>query len=605
MAPSRESLALRNATVGHGKAVLTDASVSIAKGDRLALVGRNGSGKSTLLAALDGRLPLDAGERFVQPGTVVTSLPQEPIKPSDRETVLDYAVASGAEAYRAEAFIHALGLDPDALASELSGGQLRKASLARTLGLDPDVLLLDEPTNHLDLPTIEWLESELAAFNGAVIVISHDRAFLRRIATGILWIDKGELRRRDTAFDQFDEWVEDVERERANELTRIDKHLKAEERYRERGVTGRRKRNVRRLEKLATLKKVRAERGRKDGALSMSAETAASGGKLVVDLEGVTKRFGGKEVIRNFSTRIIRGDRVGIIGPNGAGKTTLVKMLVGELAPDEGNVKLGTDLKIGWFDQHRAILDPEATPFEIVGDGSDRITVGGENRHVMGVMTDFLFTEERARAKIATLSGGERSRVMLARVLTRPSNLLILDEPTNDLDMETLDMLEELLSDYAGTLIVVSHDRDFLDNIVTSTIAFEGDGIAREYVGGYSDVMAERARATDTLPKQQKQRERAAEKPEQTDAAAKQKPNKLSYKEQRDLDLLPGKIDELTAQISRLEAKLADPAFFNKDPEGFTKSASELDGLKADKDSAEERYLELEIKREELEAGGN
>ena len=597
MAKGPELLALRNARAGFGTPPVIDGgTISIAKGDRLVLVGRNGSGKSTLMAALEGRLALDDGERYVMPGVTVARLPQDPVPPKSG-TVMEFVTGEGAEDYRAEAMIYALGLEPDMQAATMSGGQIRRAALAAALAQDPDVLLLDEPTNHLDLPCIEWLETELANFRGGILVISHDRAFLNKMANGIVWLDRGTLRRLDAGFDKFESWVEEVEATEEAELNRIDQHIKAETRYLNYGVTARRKRNVRRLEKLATLRQERKNRTRGDTTATLKAQAANQGGKVVLEADHISKTFGDRTIIRDFSTRVMRGDRIGILGPNGAGKTTLLKMLIGELAPDSGVVERGANIDLAWFDQTREQLDLETTPWDVIGEGTDRVTVGEQTRHVVGYLRDFLFDEKQVRGKISTLSGGERNRLLLAKILMKPANLLVLDEPTNDLDMETLDLLEEMLGDYDGTLVLVSHDRDFLDRLVTSVIAVEGDGEVREYVGGYSDYRRVRAQenAVEAAPVKKAVKTPEKEKPKTSSL-------RLSYKDKRDLDLLPGRMEELEADIAASEEKLAAPDFYTKDPEGFQKTADRLDALKAELAEAEERWLELEILQEELDA---
>ena len=596
MAKGPELLALRNCQAGHGTPpVIRNANISINQGDRLVLVGRNGSGKSTLMATLQGSLEMDSGERYVQPGITVASQAQEPVPPKSG-TVMDFVTETGAEDYRAESMIHALGLTPDMSAIALSGGQIRRAALARALAMDPDVLLLDEPTNHLDLPAIEWLEQELASFRGGVLVISHDRAFLNKVANGMVWLDRGELRRLDAGFEQFEDWAEEVERTEEAELNRMDQHIKQEQRYLLRGVTARRKRNVRRLEKLATLRKARQNHVRNERASSMQAQDGEQSGKVVIEAKEVSKKFDDLTIAENFSMKIMRGDRIGIIGPNGAGKTTILKILIGQLAPDAGSVELGANVDLGWFDQTREQLDINSTPWDVIGEGTDQVTVGESTRHVVGYLKDFLFNEAQARGKISTLSGGERNRLMLAKILMRPTNLMVLDEPTNDLDMDTLDLLEEMLGDYSGTLILVSHDRDFLDRLVTSILAVEGNGEVREYVGGYQDYARERK----ALLKQE-----TAPKAEAA-PVAKPKPKgtsqRLSYKDQRDLDMLPGRIEELEAEIGSLEGILADADLFTKNPDKFQASVKRLDECREALEQAEERWLELEILQEEIAA---
>ncbi len=596
MAKGPEYLALRKARAGHGTPpVILDAELSIAKGDRLCLIGRNGSGKSTLLAAIEGRLALESGERYAMPGLKLATLPQDPIAP-ESGTVLEHVVGGGAEEYRAESLIYAVGLTPDMQASKLSGGQVRRADLARALAQDPDLLLLDEPTNHLDLPAIQWLEEELRQFRGALLIVSHDRAFLTRVTNGVIWLDRGELRRLDDGFERFDQWVEEIEAAEEAERNRVENYIKQEERYKLRGVTARRKRNVRRLARLDTLRQ--EKRDWKNNATVGGIKTLAAGnsGKRVAELTSVNKSYGDLIITKDFSTRILRGDRVGILGPNGAGKTTLVKMLIGEEQPDSGEIKLGANLETSWFDQQRAQLPLTSTPWDIIGEGSDQVQLGDSTRHVMGYLKDFLFTEQQARGKISTLSGGEKNRLLLAKILTRPANLLVLDEPTNDLDMETLDLLEEMLADYDGTLIVVSHDRDFLDRVVTQIIAVEGNGQIKEVAGGYSDYAREYAEE-----KEAKRVKAAQTTNSNTLNKAKSKTKKLSYKDQRDLDSAPAKVETLTTVIEELEAILATPDIYTKNYDKFQKASDSLDAKKEELQATEERWLELEMMQEELQ----
>ena len=598
MAKVSEILALRKIRAGHGTPpVVEDADLSIAKGDRLCLIGRNGSGKSTLLAAIEGRLALDQGERYVQPGLRMATLPQDPIAP-ESGTVLEYVLKGGSEEYRAESLIYAVGLMPDMQASTLSGGQIRRADLARALSQDPDLLLLDEPTNHLDLPTIQWLEDELSQFKGAILVISHDRTFLKRVTNGVVWLDRGTLRRLDAGFDKFEQWAEELEAAEAAERNRVDTYIKQEERYRLRGVTGRRKRNVRRTERLATLRQERNEWRNNQTVGSLQSLGGTQSGKRVAELINVNKTFDDLVITKDFSTRIMRGDRVGILGPNGAGKTTLVKMLIGVEKPDSGEIKLGANLDTAWFDQQRAQLPPTSSPWEIIGEGSDQIEIAGSNRHVVGYLKEFLFSEQQIRGKISTLSGGEKNRLLLAKILTRPANLLILDEPTNDLDMETLDLLEEMLADYEGTLIVVSHDREFLDKVVTQIIAVEGDGKIREVSGGYSDYIREykSAQAEKTREKGKKSGKNSA-----TATKAPKKTAKLTYKDQRELDDSPQKVAQLGDDIKALEDLMASSDLYTKDPIKFKKTVDKLDSKKAELEKTEERWLELEMMLEELQ----
>ncbi|MGE5547198.1 MAG: ABC-F family ATP-binding cassette domain-containing protein [Solirubrobacterales bacterium] len=574
----------------------------VGRGDKTCLVGRNGSGKSTLLKVFAGIILPDSGERFVQPGTRVAYLPQDPVL--DGATVADYVAAGlphaeADEHYRVEAVLDAVKLSPKADPTTLSGGEGRRAALARALVGEPDALLLDEPTNHMDLPTILWLEEWLKAYQGALVMISHDRRFLETVSQQTLWLERGLVRRAEFGFGGFAAWQEETYAAEEAELARMNTRMRQELHWLARGVTARRKRNMGRLRALQGLRKERAQR--KQGVLDqsrqvkMAAEAGDISGRLVVEAEAITKAYGDRVVIQPFSTRIMRGDRVGILGPNGAGKTTLLRMLTGDLAPDAGTVKLGTNLETAYFDQRRDALDPETSVWDTLTDGrGDNVWVRGRPQHVVGYMKDFLFSEAQARTPVKALSGGERNRLLLAKILAKTSNLLILDEPTNDLDMDTLDLLEEMLADYEGTLVVVSHDRDFLDRLVTSVIAVEGGGEVAEYVGGYSDYLSQRPRADEPKADAKAPPAKAESRPKTV--------TKLSYKEMRELEELPARMDALGAEIARLEADLADPGLYSRDPARFQKSAARLDGAREDLAAAEERWLELEAKREELGA---
>ena len=499
-------LALKNARLRIGQQELfAGLDAMLAHGDRVCLVGRNGSGKSTLLRVLAGLTELDSGEVFTQPRVTIAYLPQEPQLPPAATLAdlvllgLPAAERSDAARYRADILLADLGMEPERAPQGLSGGEIRRVSLAQALVAEPEVLLLDEPTNHLDLPTIEWLEERLAAFGGSFVVISHDRRFLTRLSTRTWWLDRGTLRSSDSGYAGFEEWSGQVLAAEEADIQRLDKRLEAETHWLHRGVTARRKRNMGRLRNLQDLRQQRRQLIAPPGTVKLPGGTPAMSGRLVIEAEGITKRFGDRTVLEPFSTRILRGDRVGVLGPNGAGKTTLLKLLTGELEPDSGTVRLGTGLEIARFDQHRAQLDPEQTPWEVLcPHGGDRVRVHGFSRHVVGYLRDFLFRDEQARQPVKALSGGERNRLLLAKILAQPANLLILDEPTNDLDIETLDLLEEMLADHPGTLLLVSHDRDFVDRLVTSTIVFEGAGRAREYAGGYSDWLRQRPAPLNT-----------------------------------------------------------------------------------------------------------
>ncbi|EME70036.1 ABC transporter ATPase [Paramagnetospirillum caucaseum] len=597
-------LALRDVRLTFGGTPLFEGVTTwIAKGDKTCLVGRNGSGKSTLLKVLAGEIAPDSGERFVQPGTSIAVLPQDPIILAP--TIADYVMqglppAERDQLYRVEAVLDAMGMDGSRDPVALSGGEGRRAALARALVGQPDALLLDEPTNHLDLPTILWLEEWLSAYGGALVMISHDRRFLETVSKQTLWLERGVVRRAEFGFAKFPAWQDEVFAAEEAELARMDTRMRQELHWLARGVTARRKRNMGRLRSLQSLRSERAERksqvlaaGRQ---VNLATDSGDLSGRLVIEAENVSKSFGDKRICQDFSTRILRGDRVGLIGPNGAGKTTLLRMLTGELAPDGGVVRLGTNLETAYFDQRRTALDPDKSVWDTLTDGrGDNVWVRGRPQHVVGYMKDFLFSEAQARTPVRALSGGERNRLLLAKLLAKPTNLLILDEPTNDLDMDTLDLLEEVLADYDGTLLVVSHDRDFLDRLVTSVIAVEGDAEVAEYVGGYSDYLRQRPVTPANAAPKPPSKPQAQPKPQ----AAR---TKLSYNEQRELDQLPGRIDKLTDEIARLEVDLADPTLYAKDAARFQKLASRAETARAELDDAEVRWLELEAKREE--AGG-
>lgn len=592
-------LALRDIRVVFADQVLiAAASFALAPGDRLCLVGRNGSGKSTLLRIAAGLTDPDGGEIFRQPGTRIAYLEQVP-NFGGAKRVIDYAMAGGAEEHKAAAALDELGLSPLADPATLSGGEGRKAALARVLAEEPDVLLLDEPTNHLDLPSIEWLEERLSQFRGAFVLISHDRAFLRRLAAGCLWLDRGAIRRLDKGFSAFEEWSEKILAEEEVTQRKLDKLIEQETQWSREGISARRTRNQGRLRRLHSMRAERAALVQQTGRADLAVETGQASGSLVVEAKHVTKVWpqpdGSERVaIHDFSTRIMRGDKIGVIGPNGAGKTTLLRILTGALAPDSGTVRLGTNLTPVYVDQSRSSLDPEATLWDTLCEGGgDQVIVRGRPRHVVSYLRDFLFRESQARQPVKALSGGEQCRLLLARALAKPSNLLILDEPTNDLDMDTLDLLQEVVSDYDGTVLLVSHDRDFLDRIVTSVIALEGDGRAQEYPGGYSDYLRQKKAASGS-PASAKSSS-PAPKLERTKA-----PTKLGYKDQRALEELQSRMPELEKEIAALEVALADPDLYARDPDGFHKTSERHDALKAELEKSEERWLELEMKREEL-----
>ncbi|MET4805548.1 ATP-binding cassette domain-containing protein [Limibacillus sp. MBR-115] len=588
-----------------GPALLEGADLTVGMGDRLCLVGRNGSGKSTLLKIAAGMIEADRGDRVLQKGVTLRYLPQEP-ELSGFKTTLAY-VEDGldevADPYRARYLLEHLGLTGDEDPATLSGGEARRAALAKVLAPAPDILLLDEPTNHLDLPTIEWLESELQSSSSALVLISHDRRFLEALSRSTVWIDRGQARLLNKGFGDFESWRDDVLEQEAAERHKLDRKLVAEADWLRYGVTARRKRNQGRLRALQDLRRQRKEQRKAPGKMRVTLEKAGGSSKLVIEAEGLSKAYSKRPLIENFSTRILRGDRIGIVGPNGAGKTTLLRLLTGSLVPDAGRVKLGVTLQMVTLDQKRESLDPNWTLTEaLTGGRGDSVWVGGQSRHVMSYMKDFLFSPEQARTPISRLSGGERGRLMLARAFAQPANLLVLDEPTNDLDLETLDLLQELLADYEGTVILVSHDRDFLDRVATSVIAAEGKGLWTEYAGGYSDMLNQRGTAlpgrlglvaTATKP--------AKEAPEATPKARLTAKRKLSFKEKHALETLPGNIENLLAESAALEKKLADPQLFQRDPEAFEKIAKALEAKRGALEQAEERWLELEILRQEIE----
>ena len=555
--------------------------------DRLALIGRNGAGKTTLLKLIAGAIDSDEGRRTIVPGTRVILLEQEP-RMLGCTTLMDY-VLSGDDApaqHEAEAIADQLGIDLSREAATASGGERRRAAIARALAQDPDVLLLDEPTNHLDLGAIEWLEDWLTRYKGAFVVISHDRTFLTRLTRQTLWLDRGSIRRAEIGFGGFEAWTEQVYAEEERNAQRLDAKLKIEEHWLQRGVTGRRRRNQGRL---AKLKDMRAERAAMQGPQGTAAlATAADGNqtKVVIDAKHVTKRFGERTIIKDLTFRVTKGDRIGIVGSNGAGKSTLLKMLTGELQPDEGTIKLSQTLDAIIIDQQRSLMAPDKRVREVLADGGDWIDVQGARKHVHGYLKEFLFDPSIAEARIGTLSGGERSRLLLAREFARPSNLLVLDEPTNDLDLETLDLLQEVIADYAGTVLIVSHDRDFLDRTVTVTLGLDGSGMVDVVVGGYADWEAKRRPRNEA--KKAGKPAAAAAVPEAPKARTK-----LSYKDQRDYELLPKRIEEIDQTIARDEALLADPALYTKDPAKFAKLSEGIARLRDEKDAAEMRWLEL------------
>jgi ATP-binding cassette subfamily F protein uup len=587
-----------------GTPLLSGADLSVSTGERVSLVGRNGSGKSTLLKIAARLVEPDSGTVFVQPGAVVRYLAQEPDF-SGYDTTLAY-VEAGLKAnddhYIARHLIEDLGLTGAEDPGHLSGGEARRASLARALAANPDILLLDEPTNHLDLTTIEWLERDLDQRRTALVIISHDRRFLSNLTRATVWLDRGTTKRLERGFAHFEEWRDTVLAEEETAQHKLDRKIVMEEHWMRYGVTGRRKRNMRRVGQLQALREARRTYRGAAGSAAIVAGSAAPSGALVIEAKNISKSFGDRAIVSDFSLRVARGDRIGIVGPNGSGKTTLINMLIGASKPDSGTVKLGSTLEVATLNQHRDSLKPETTVADALTGGSgDTVMVNGQPKHVIGYMRDFLFAPEQARTPLGKLSGGERGRLMLAQALAKPSNLLVLDEPTNDLDMETLDVLEDVIGDYPGTVILISHDRDFLDRLVSGVIVPEGDGRWTEYAGGYSDMLAQRgedlrrAQAATETPKMEK-----AAAPAKAPSPPKQR---MSFKHKHALETLPKTMATLEAKIKDLQAKLDDPQFFQRDRAGFDKVTSDLGEAQRKLTAAEEQWLELEMMREEM-AGG-
>ncbi len=587
-----------------GRPLLAGADMSAAAGECICLVGRNGSGKSTLLKIAAGDIEPDSGKRFLQPGATIRYLLQEPdfTGYSTVRSYVESGLAPGDDAYRANYLMEQLSLTGDEDTAHLSGGEARRAALARVLAPEPDILLLDEPTNHLDLPAIEWLEAELKSLKSAIVLISHDRRFLENLSQATVWLDRGTARRMDRGFAHFEEWRDNVLEEEEREQHKLDRKIVAEEHWLRYGVTARRKRNVRRLGDLHDLREKRRTHYRAQGNVSLAAGEADSSGKLVIEARGLSKSFGDRVIVDNLNLRVLRGDRIAITGPNGAGKTTLIKLITGSLAADSGTVKLGTNLELVSLEQDRTSLAPGTTLKDaLTGGGSDQVIVNGEARHVIAWMKDFLFRPEQAGTPVDVLSGGERGRIMLARALSKPSNFMILDEPTNDLDLETLDLMQELLASYAGTVLLVSHDRDFIDRVATSTLTFEGNGVWREYPGGYTDMMrqagearAEIKRAGDVKPVHRSVRQAA-----EGGSAAQRR--KMTFKDKHALETLPGEMDKISVSISGLQAKMTAPDFYARDPAGFDKAAADLKAMQDKLEASEARWLKLEMLREELE----
>lgn len=578
-----------------------DLNLHIGPRDRLALIGRNGAGKTTLLRLIADQIEADKGKRMIQPGTNIVMLEQEPDF-TPFTTLLDFALSGspGPAEYEVKSIADQLSTDLSIRADKASGGEKRRAAICRALALEPDLLLLDEPTNHLDLSAIDWLEDWLNRYKGAFITISHDRTFLTRLTKQTIWLDRGALRRQEIGFGGYDAWMEKIHADEAQAAHKIDAKLKLEARWLERGVTARRKRNQGRLEKLYQMRAQRAAMIGPAGTANLKAQSDDVRTKSVIMAENISKAFGNgaekRTIIRDFSLRIQRGDRIGIVGANGAGKTTLLKMLTGELEPDSGSVVLAKTLNGVYIDQQRRLLEGNKSVRDILADGSDWVDVRGEKKHVQGYLKEFLFAPSLIDAKVGTLSGGEQSRLLLAREFARMSNLLVLDEPTNDLDLETLDLLQEVIADYDGTVLLVSHDRDFLDRTVTVTLGLDGSGKVDIVAGGYAEWEAKRNEDGATKVK-------STNKPIGSKPAVKSSSpsKKLSYKDQRDYDLLPGRIEEIDTRMTEIAVSLSDPDLYTKNIDQFEKLTNENTALIDEKEEAEMRWLELAEKVEQLQ----
>ncbi|PWE34323.1 elongation factor 3 [Maritimibacter sp. 55A14] len=583
-----------------GEPLFAGLDLVVQPGDRVALVGRNGSGKSTLMKIMAGLVEPDTGARVLSPGTSVGYMEQHP-NLAGFATLGDFAAAGlePGETYRVEMAAEGLKFDPATDTATASGGERRRAALARLLAEAPELMLLDEPTNHLDIEGITWLEAQLAETRRAFVLISHDRAFLKALTRATLWIDRGAVRRREAGFEGFEDWRDKLWAEEDENRHKLERRIKSEARWAVEGISARRKRNQGRLRALRDMRAERAAMIARQGAAAMALEAGPRSGKRVIEARGISKRFGEHVILRDFSIRIRRGERVALVGPNGAGKTTLLKLLTGEMAPDTGSVELGTNLGIAVFDQNRAALDPDATLWEsLTGDKAmrvagkaDQVMVRGQPRHVVGYLKDFLFDERQARAPVRALSGGEKARLLLARIMAAESNLLVLDEPTNDLDVETLDLLQDILGDYPGTVLLVSHDRDFLDRVATTTVAMEGDGRATVYAGGWSDYRAQRGAPDEPGPA-------PAEKPKRPRPEKRAGKSGLSYTEQHRLERLPDEIARLEAEIAKLEAVLSDPDLYRREPAKFGKATEALAQRQEALAKAEEDWLTLAEKAE-------
>ncbi len=601
MAPIAPIYTLKNIGLTFGvRPLFTSVSLNVFRNDKICLVGRNGCGKSTLLKVISATIHPDTGEIFVQPGTKISYMEQETsflqyqsLKEAILSGLLDNNVKE--QEYKADILIESLNIKGDISPKVASGGEIKKAALARALISEPDILLLDEPTNHLDITTIEKLEDIIKKFSGAVIVISHDRSFLNRISNKTLWLDRGVVHTNNHGFEKFEAWQEMILQEEMIAMQNLNKKIEEETEWLHKGVTARRRRNQGRLRRLQQLRIERKEQVKKIGSVDMEIKDAGIRSKLVLEAKHISKSYSGKDIIKDFSLRVIRGNRIGIVGPNGAGKTTLIKMLTKHLEPDSGFVRLAKNLEMVYFDQNREALDPEKTLWRTLCDKGDHIYVRGHYRHVVAYLKDFLFTPDQAQSPVSCLSGGEKNRLLLALSLAQESSFLVLDEPTNDLDMDTLDLLQEVLDEYKGTILIISHDRDFLDKITTSMLYLKGNGEVIEHVGNY-DELYKKYIENDVVIKQTK----TPKKVSQPKISSQKITTKLSYKDERLYEILPQEIEQIEKEIEKIECELSDSELFVKDEKKFYNLTDKLEKLKLDKDEKETKWLEIDFLKSSL-----